>query len=60
MNAINKSDPDDVQGKGVAVVSLPVTGKWNVWKTWDIEIDDGGAETLIYPRAKIMEQEAPK
>jgi hypothetical protein len=50
----------DVPGKGVAVAALSVTGKWNVWKTWDIEIDGGEAETLIYPVGKRMEQEAPK
>jgi hypothetical protein len=42
----------NVPGKGVAVAVLPVTAKWNVWKTWDIEVDGGGAEVLVYPRDK--------
>lgn len=29
----------NVPGKSVAIDVLPVTAKWQVWKTWDIEME---------------------
>lgn len=40
----------NVPGKSVAISVLPVTAKWQVWKTWDIEVDGDGCEVLIFPK----------
>jgi len=42
----------NVPGKSVAIAVLPVTAKWQVWKTWNIEVDGKGCEVLIYPKNK--------
>jgi hypothetical protein len=42
----------NIPGKGIAIAVLPVISKWNVWKTWEIEVDGGGNEVLIYPQKK--------
>ena len=36
--------------RSVSVAALPVIAKWQVWKTWDMEVDAPGCEVLIYPR----------
>jgi hypothetical protein len=42
----------NVPGKSVAIAVLPVISKWNVWKTWEIEMDAGKNEVLIFPQKK--------
>jgi hypothetical protein len=42
----------NVPGKSVAIAVLPVTAKWQVWKTWNIEMEGKGFEVLIYPKNK--------
>lgn len=42
----------NIPGKSVTVTVLPVIAKWNVWKTWEIEVDAGKNEVLIYPQKK--------
>jgi hypothetical protein len=42
----------NVSGKSVAIAVLPVTAKWQMWKTWDIEMEGKGCEVLIYPNDK--------
>jgi hypothetical protein len=42
----------NIPGKGIAIAVLPVISKWNVWKTWEIEVDAGKNEVLIYPQKK--------
>ena len=42
----------NVPGKGVAISVLPVTAKWQVWKTWDIEVKGDGCEVLTFPKGK--------
>jgi hypothetical protein len=38
----------EVPPRGEAIAILPVTAKWNVWKTWEIEIEvPGGAVTTF-------------
>ena len=39
----------NVPSKSVAIAVLPVTAKWKVWKTWDIEVEGKGCKVLIYP-----------
>jgi len=48
-NIFAKGTPN-VPGKSVAIAVLPVTAKWQVWKTWDIEVEEKGCEVLIYPK----------
>ena len=38
----------NVPGKSVAIAVLPVTAKWQVWKTWGIEVDGEGCEVLVF------------
>ncbi len=42
----------NVPGNDVSIAVLPVIAKWQVWKTWEIEVDGGENEVLIYPRGK--------
>jgi len=42
----------NVPGKSVAIAVLPVIAKWNIWKRWEIEVDAGKNEVLIYPQKK--------
>jgi hypothetical protein len=35
-----------VPKRGEAIAVLPVTAKWNVWKTWDMEVEAAGGEVL--------------
>jgi hypothetical protein len=42
----------NIPGKSIAIAVLSVTAKWNVWKTWEIEVDAGKNEVLIYPQKK--------
>jgi hypothetical protein len=37
-----------VPKRGEAIAVLPVIAKWNVWKTWDIEIDAPGCEVMVF------------
>ena len=43
----------NISGKSVDIAVLPVIAKWQVWKTWDIEVDGEGCEVLIYPRGDM-------
>ena len=45
-------DTANVPGKSVTIAMLPVTAKWQVWKTWGIEMEGKGCEVLIYPKDK--------
>jgi hypothetical protein len=38
----------EVPPRGEAIAVLPVTAKWNVWKTWEIEIDVPGGEVVVF------------
>lgn len=40
-------DTTRVSGKSVAVADLPVTAKWQVWKTWDMEVKE--CEVITFP-----------
>ncbi len=42
----------NVPGKSISIASLPVIARWQVWKRWEIEVDGGENEVLIYPRVK--------
>jgi hypothetical protein len=37
-----------VPKRGEAIAVLPVKGQWNVWKTWDLEVDAPGCEVIVY------------
>ena len=39
-----------VSGKSVAVAALPVTAKWQVWKTWNVEVEATGCEIMTFPQ----------
>ena len=40
----------NIPGKGVAIAVLPVIAKWQVWKTWDIEVEGDGCSILTFPK----------
>jgi len=42
----------NVPGKSVTIAALPVTAKWQVWKTWDVEVEGDGYGVMIYPKDK--------
>jgi hypothetical protein len=37
-----------VPKRGETIAVLPVTAKWNVWKTWDMEVEAAGGEVLVF------------
>jgi len=39
-----------IPGRGEAIAVLPVVAKWNVWKTWDIEVEAPGCEVIVFKR----------
>ncbi len=39
-----------VPKRGEAIAVLPVTAKWNVWKTWDMEVEAADVEVVVYKR----------
>jgi len=41
-----------VSGKSIAVAVLPVTSKWQVWKTWDVEVEAKGCGIIRFPPEK--------
>ncbi|MFP4058726.1 MAG: hypothetical protein ACLF0G_17805 [Candidatus Brocadiia bacterium] len=40
----------NVPARGVAAAVLPVVGQWEVWKTWEVELEAPGCEVLVFPR----------
>jgi hypothetical protein len=40
----------NVPARGVATAVLPVSGEWQSWKDWPMEIEVDGGEALVFPR----------
>ena len=38
----------DIPPRSEAVAVLPVTAKWNAWKTWEIEVEVPGGEVTVF------------
>ncbi|MGA2064356.1 MAG: hypothetical protein ABSG86_05285 [Thermoguttaceae bacterium] len=38
----------EVPPRGEAIAILPVTAKWNVWKTWEVEVEVPDGEVIVY------------
>jgi len=37
-----------VPKRGEAIANLPVTANWNVWKTWEMEVQVPGGEVIVF------------